>query len=36
MGVETNTGLAEKISKATWGSQLQKGRIKKLNTNYGF
>jgi len=38
MEVETNssTGLAEKISKTTWGSQPQKGRIKKLKTNYGF
>ena len=38
MGVETNsgTGLAGKISKATWGCQPQKSRIKKLNTNYGF
>ena len=38
MGVEINssTGLAERISKATWGSQPQKRRIKKLNTNYGF
>jgi len=38
MGVETNssTGLAEKISKATWESQPQKSGIKKLNTNYGF
>jgi len=36
MGVETgsSTGLAERISKATWGSQPQKSRIKKLNTNY--
>jgi len=32
MGVEINssTGLAERISKATWGSQPQKRRIKKL------
>jgi len=38
MGVETNssTGLAERISKAMWGSQPQKNRIKKLNANYGF
>jgi len=38
MGVERNssTGLAEKISKVAWGSQPQKGKIKKLNTNYGF
>jgi len=38
MGVETNssTGLAEKISKTTWGSQPHKGRIKKVNMNYGF
>jgi len=35
MGVETSssTGLAERISKATWGFQPQKSRIKKLNTN---
>jgi len=38
MGAETNssTGLAEKISKATWGSQPQKSRIKKIDMNYGF
>jgi len=38
MGVETNsnTGLAGKISKATWGSQPQKGRIKKLNTHFAY
>jgi len=38
MGVEKNssTGLSDGISKATWGSQPQKSRIKKLNTNYGF
>jgi len=38
MGVETNisTRLAEKISKTTWGSQPQKGRIKNVTTNYVF
>jgi len=36
METNSSTGLGEKISKATWGSQPQKDRIKKLNTNHGF
>jgi len=33
---KSKTGLAERISKATWESQPQKCILNKLNKNYGF
>jgi len=30
VGINSSTGLAERISKATWGSQPQKSRIRTL------